>query len=96
MICTHGYSFAVAMLLGAAFAWFVPEVQYRGNRKNIPLELLALGRQSARTEGTALENTASGTGQRMGDHPRPQTSNFVDPSTDPPADSSSLRQEASL
>ena len=84
------------MLLGAVFAWFVPEVQYRRNRRNIPLEILALGRQSARTEGTVLENIASGTGQRMGDHPRPQTSNFVDPSTDPPADSSSLRQEASL
>ena len=84
------------MLLGALFAWFVPEVQYRRNRRNIPLEILALGRQSEEIEGTGLGNIASGTGQRMGDQTRPQTSNLVDPSTDPPADSSSLRQEASL
>ena len=83
------------MLLGAVFAWFVPEVQDR-SRRNIPLEKLALGRQSEEIEGTVLGNIASGTGQRMGGQTRPQTSNFVDPSTDPPADSSSLRQEASL
>ena len=84
------------MLLGAIFAWFVPEVQYRRNRRNIPLEILALGRQPEKSKGTALGTIASGTVQRMGHQPHPQISNFVEFSTDPPAHSSSLRQEASL
>ena len=49
------------MLLGAMFASFVPEVQYKKSRKNIPLEKLALGRQPEEIEGTGLGTTASRT-----------------------------------
>ncbi len=80
------------MLVGAVFAWFIPEVQYKRNRKNIPLEKLALGRQEKEFE---METITSETVQRMGHQPGPQTSNFVDPRTDPPANSTSPLQEAS-
>ena len=69
----HGYRFAVAMVLGAVFAWFVPEVQDRRTRRNISLERLALGRQPPESEGTELGTMASRTGQCMGHHPRLQT-----------------------
>ena len=49
------------MLLGAVCASFVPQVQYKQNKRNIPLEKLALGRQPEESEGSELESIASRT-----------------------------------
>ena len=58
---THVCRFVLVMLLGGIFAAFVPEVQYKKSRKNIPLEKLALGRQPEEVEGIRVGTTTSGT-----------------------------------